>query len=327
MAQNKLKFAPTVNAFNTTLNGSISATDLTVTLNSVTGLQNKAGILVIDRQDSSGNNTPTKREYIYFTSVSGSAVILPSTGDGRGQSGSTAQSHADGAKVEAVMDVDQYNGLIDSYDAQHADAGTHDALTTNTFGGSSLASISSILFANALMVPSTASLSRTFVGTETIATSFAATSLATTSFPTGIQPEMLNLAAINLGVAQLLSIASVNSGVPVQVIALSKTVSIPAGGRSIEVRAFLPNFGTGSGNTGLISLWDGTVGSGTMIAASQKTFAATGTFDPMFISAIVTPAAGAKTYNVGMHNTAGGVNSVSVSANATTPAYLAVLGL
>ena len=158
MAQLKLKSAPTSNAFNTTLNGAISNTATTITLNSVTGLQNKAGILVIDRQDSDGIDTPTKREYIYFTSVSGSSVVLPSVADGRGQGGSSALGHADGALVESVMDVDQWNGLVDSYAVQHADAGTHTALTSDTLGLSSNASIGGSLFAGRANLLSTASV-------------------------------------------------------------------------------------------------------------------------------------------------------------------------
>lgn len=113
--------APTTNAFSTTLNGSISDSVQTITLNSVTGLQNKNGVLVIDRQDSSGTNTPSKREYISFTGVSGSTV----TGVTRGVAGSTAQSHADGALVEAIIDVTQWNDLVDISKVEHTVTGAH----------------------------------------------------------------------------------------------------------------------------------------------------------------------------------------------------------
>lgn len=181
MAQNKLKWAPTSNAFQTTLNGAINATATTITLNSVTGLQNKAGILVIDRVDSAGTATPSAREYIYFTGVSGSSVTLPSVGDGRGQGGSTGQSHADGAVVEAIMDVDAWNGLVDSYDVQHNDAGTHAALTTDTFSATSLVSISSNLFAaGQVNFPSSVSINQTVI-TQASVTNLGALSMASTS--------------------------------------------------------------------------------------------------------------------------------------------------
>lgn len=166
-----MKWAPTSNAFSTTLNGAINSTATTITLNSVTGLQNKAGILVIDRVNSAGTSTPSSREYIYFTGVSGSSVTLPSAADGRGQGGSTGQSHADGAVVEAIMDVDAWNGLMDSYDVQHNDAGTHNALTTDTFSATSLVSISSSLFvAGQGNFPSTVSINQSAIGQTIIST-------------------------------------------------------------------------------------------------------------------------------------------------------------
>src|SRR3990167_4265064 len=113
--------APTINAYSTTLNGSIDDAVTTITLNSVTGLQNARGVLVIDRQDSAGSDTPSKREYISFTGVSGSTV----TGVTRGFAGSTNQSHADGSLVEAIFDVSQWNDLVDIVDVEHLNTGAH----------------------------------------------------------------------------------------------------------------------------------------------------------------------------------------------------------
>ncbi len=223
MAQNKMKWAPTTNAFQTTLNGAINATATTITLNSVTGLQNKAGILVIDRVNSAGTATPSSREYIYFTGVSGSSVTLPSVGDGRGQGGSTGQSHADGAVVEAIMDVDAWNGLVDSYDVQHNDAGTHAALTTDTFSATSLVSISSSLFvAGQGNFPSAASIRQIDNTTANILTA--------------------NIT--NLGVLSLASISRVITSVITPSIAMahgiSSTVSIPASSTSATFTQAFP---------------------------------------------------------------------------------------
>src|SRR3990167_9614443 len=113
--------APTINAFSTTLNGSINDAVQTITLNSVTGLQNKNGVLVIDRQNSAGEDTPSAREYISFTGVSGSTVTTVT----RGFAGSTAQSHPDGALVEAILDVIQYDDLVDIIAGEHLATGAH----------------------------------------------------------------------------------------------------------------------------------------------------------------------------------------------------------
>jgi len=77
--------------------------------------------LVIDRQDSAGADTPSAREYISFTGVSGSTVTTVT----RGFAGSTAQSHPDGALVEAILDVIQYDDLVDIIAGEHLATGAH----------------------------------------------------------------------------------------------------------------------------------------------------------------------------------------------------------
>lgn len=108
--------AATVNAFSTTLNGSITDSDTTITLTSVIGLV-APGVLVIDRQDANEVDTPTTREYITFTGISSNDL----TGVSRGVAGSTAQAHSSGALVEENMSVTHWNELIDflqtSFDA------------------------------------------------------------------------------------------------------------------------------------------------------------------------------------------------------------------
>lgn len=111
--------APDANYFSTTLSGAISDSATTVTLSSVTNL-NYPGVLVIDREDGSGNATPDAREVIAYTGISGSDL----TGVTRGFSSSTARSHADGALVEAVVDVTLWNDLRDAIAAAMLTDGT-----------------------------------------------------------------------------------------------------------------------------------------------------------------------------------------------------------
>lgn len=101
--------APDANYVSTTLSGAISDSATTITLSAVTNL-NSPGVLVIDREDGSGNATPDAREVIAYTGISGSDL----TGVTRDFSGSTARSHADGALVEAVVDVTLWNDLRDA---------------------------------------------------------------------------------------------------------------------------------------------------------------------------------------------------------------------
>lgn len=94
------------------------------------------GVLVIDRVDSTGTETPTKVEIISFTGVSGSTV----TGLTRGLAGTTDQDHAVGAIVEFMPDITWAQAINDVFTTQHNDDGTHKA-------GISLAS-SSIINSN-----------------------------------------------------------------------------------------------------------------------------------------------------------------------------------
>lgn len=98
--------APSVNFFNTTLNGSINDSVDTITLNSVTGLQ-APGVLIINREDGNGTATPSAREVISFTGISGSDL----TGVTRNFDGSGAKSHANGSLVEATFTVGMWNDL------------------------------------------------------------------------------------------------------------------------------------------------------------------------------------------------------------------------
>lgn len=114
----KLWEASTRNAFATTLNGSITAGDASITLTSVTGLV-APGILVIDRIDSNNVATPLVREYISYTGISTNTL----TGCSRGLGGSTAGAHASGAVVEETLSVTHWGDLIDFLQVSHDASG------------------------------------------------------------------------------------------------------------------------------------------------------------------------------------------------------------
>lgn len=80
----------------------LSGVTSAATFNNVTAIQNKSGVFVVDRVDTNGVETPTKREYISFAGTSGSTVTtLVRNVDGSG----TDQDHAIGAIVEFIPDV------------------------------------------------------------------------------------------------------------------------------------------------------------------------------------------------------------------------------
>lgn len=98
-----LKYPPSQNAVQKTLGAQLLAgVTAAATLNNVTGVQNKSGVFVVDRVDTNGTETPSKREYIGFAGTSGSTVTtLVRNIDGSG----TDQDHAIGAIVEFIPDV------------------------------------------------------------------------------------------------------------------------------------------------------------------------------------------------------------------------------
>lgn len=107
----KLYYPTTANAVQKTLGAELLAgVTASATLNNTTSIQNKAGVFVVDRVDSNGVATPSKREYIAFTGTSGSTVVTLT----RGLAGSTDQVHAVGAIVEFVNDIAQQQAILDA---------------------------------------------------------------------------------------------------------------------------------------------------------------------------------------------------------------------
>lgn len=93
------------NKFTTTLSAGISASDTTIGL---TNLPTPSeGYLVIEPDSS------TAWEEIYYTSKTGSAVVCPSVGAGRGQGGSSAASHSSGATVRMDSTAEMFESLQD----------------------------------------------------------------------------------------------------------------------------------------------------------------------------------------------------------------------
>ncbi len=134
---------PTVNATSYTLDSQLAAAGSTLTLNqSVAGVVRAPGYIVIDRVDSAGNLTTTKREYIKFTGVSTTDL----TGLTRGLAGSTDQVHAVGAIVEIVPDVLYEQDWYDAMTTEHSTTGTHGniSITGLLASGASLAGVTSM---------------------------------------------------------------------------------------------------------------------------------------------------------------------------------------
>ena len=93
-----------------TLGATLNAGANVATLNNTTSIQNLPGVFIIDRIDTNGVETPTKREVCSFTGTSGVTTTgLVKNADGSG----TDQTHAVGAIVEFGPDVIWAQSVID----------------------------------------------------------------------------------------------------------------------------------------------------------------------------------------------------------------------
>lgn len=127
-----MRQVPTQNALQYTLDAGYTAGGTVLTLSStLTGIVQAPGVCVVDRVDTSGNTTPSKRDYFTFSGVSGATL----TGCSGGQAGSTNQDHAVGAIVEFIPDVVWAQSLYDTISAEHSTSGIHDATKVMMLAG------------------------------------------------------------------------------------------------------------------------------------------------------------------------------------------------
>lgn len=138
-----------------------------------------------------------------------------------------------------------------------------------------------------------------------------------------VPANALSTNAILLGIAQITTDQSTSSLTAIQVPGLSTTLTIPAGGRSVKLTAFMANpYNTTDSNGCEISIWDGTVTSGTELSIGVIEKTSPVAANTLIAMAIVTPAAGLKTYNVGFRSIIGG--TMHTQSNALNPSFLLV---
>ena len=137
-----------------------------------------------------------------------------------------------------------------------------------------------------------------------------------------VDATKLSATAIKLGYAQLITGFSTSSTTDVQVPGLSATVTIPPGGRSVRITVYagVVNSNNDAGQNNALTIWDGTVGSGTQLNIGIVHGGNT-SMNSMFVQAITTPSTGTHTYNVGMRVDGSQGN---IFAGPTQPAFILV---
>jgi hypothetical protein len=128
--------------------------------------------------------------------------------------------------------------------------------------------------------------------------------------------------AICLGYQPITTTFSTSSTSDVQVTGLSAAVTIPSGGRKVKITVYVPQAGSTNSNvTQTISLWDGTVTTGTLLQTAANSSSAVLGLRPTSLISVVTPSAGAKTYNVSVRTSGPAVDMVAAPA---APAFILV---
>ncbi|GIW70234.1 MAG: hypothetical protein KatS3mg101_0981 [Patescibacteria group bacterium] len=128
----ELYYPPTQNGLQKTLVSQLNAGATQMTLSNTTGVQNKPGVVVVDRIDTTGTQKDVSvREYISYTGVSGNNL----TGLTRGLAGSSDQDHLVGAVVEFIPDVTVFQAINDVITTEHNTDGTHDSTKVAMLAG------------------------------------------------------------------------------------------------------------------------------------------------------------------------------------------------
>lgn len=130
--------------------------------------------------------------------------------------------------------------------------------------------------------------------------------------------DQSQVAGSTLGYAQITSNFVTSASSSTQVTGLTATVTIPSGGRRVKITGYIPSVTNTTATIPLLEIWDGTVGSG---AKLNEFRAKPADQQGMIVMAIVTPAAGSKTYNIGCYTTAG---TITLQGSTTTPAFILV---
>lgn len=127
-----------------------------------------------------------------------------------------------------------------------------------------------------------------------------------------------------LGYRAILTSFSTASVTAVQVTGLTCPVIVPTG-RKIKISVFAESVNNGTAtNFSVVSVWDGTVASGTQIQIGNWQSSANSQRFGCSMEAITTPATASKTYNVGFATGSAGTAVFGLSSAATSPAFIKV---
>lgn len=278
--------------FTTTTSGSVSSGATTVGLSSTGNYDNgDIVVFIIDPTDSN-----KKQVFTGTIDVSGSQVT------GVVWIGGTNQTHSSGATI------------VDYYDAGHVKMTTKGILTHSDQDGTlknGAVDNAAVLASN---VVTTAKILDENVTTSKLADN-------------AVSADKLATSAITLGSVSITSNSTTTSSTAAAPsVPISKAVTIPDGGREVLVEFTADSIQNTTANKYCqITLWEGTVGSGTQIGRATAQSVGASQSIPCYVRSKpgYTPSAGSKTYNVGL-STAGDTGTATIVAGADFEASLTI---
>lgn len=131
----------------------------------------------------------------------------------------------------------------------------------------------------------------------------------------------ISTSAIDLGKSSITSNVTVSATSVGSVAGLAKSVVIPAGGRTVIIKAVLPWISAASTSVVLFSLWEGTVGSGTQLIETRDKIIDSSDAVSVIVEIEYTPSAGSKTFNLGAYKSGG---NATINASSVSPAYISI---
>lgn len=196
------------------------------------------------------------------------------------------------------------------------------AATTNAdspFGGQAGGTISATLdYGEVTSVTSNTIVVRAN-DTSTIPT---AGGISAVSYSSSYQPYGMPIQSNVLGHTLLCNSFSTAATSPTQISGLSVSVTIPAGGAKVKITIYtMYVLNTTATATNNITLWDGTVGSGTQLTLQGVTTPINSSATPLTAQWVGTVPAGSKTYNAAIHTNTG---TTSFYGAADSPGFILV---
>lgn len=258
------------------LNGSITAGSTIITVNDITGFANGDAVFLWLEPSSSN------AELIYgIVNIATNQL----TGCVRGIIGSAA-GHSNGATIAQYVSSADHNSMRKGILVEHNEDGTHKGVTTDTL---------------------TVTSGTTLPPGDIVAADLASSAVTSAKIATNaVTADKLATSAILLGYGASSTSNQTNASATtmIAITGMSAAVTIPSGGRTVRITAYLPNAynstpGTGGSNGVVLGIWDGAVGTGTLLNSCRNEACPPSSAASLTCIAIVTPSAGSKTYRAG----------------------------